>query len=258
MIGYTKGDSGPWISPSYVALTNRSAPDISGADVILYNNTNIDTAQKWWNNVDRYLAEGTQGFNKNQITTYVGADKKTHVSSFIAYVYECNPNRTDCLIFSSIKRDGKAWILHSTVYDQSDSFPFDHDVSCKVTRIRSEDGKNVYKFYVMLQDKADPTKFVKTVLCEDKWEYDPAIAPDNVGVYQPEYERFEKDRSEIYNNSPASLTRYISKFGDKYVKTIDGTFIKVSDLYTGQSSDNKGLLFRAANFHSVKLYNTNK
>ena len=258
VVGYTEGTDGPWIHPSYVALTNRNASYISGFDVILYNNTNDTAAQKWWNNVDRYLAEDTQGFNKKQITTYVGADGKTHVSSFIAYVYERDPNRTDCLIFSPTKKDGEDWILHSTDYGQSDPFIFEHDESCKVTRIRSEDGKNVYKFYVMLQDKADPTKFVKTVLCEDKWEYDPAIAPDNVGVYQPEYKRFEKDRLEIYNNNPAPLTMYISKFGDKYVKTIDGTFIKVSDLYTGRSSDNKGLLFRAANFHSVKLYNTNK
>ena len=108
----------------------------------------------------------------------------------------------------------------------------------------------------MLQDKADPTKFVKTVLCEDKWEYDPALAPGNGGVYQPENKRFEE--SFMGDPMPASLGRHISKFSDKYVKTIDGTFIKVSDLYTDRSSDNKGLLFRAANFHSVKLYNTNK
>ena len=259
VVAYKGSDSGSWMDPSHVALTNRKAPNISGADVILYNNTNDDTAQKWWNNVDSYLAERKRGFNKKQITTYVDADGKTHVSSFIAYVYECDPNRTDCLLFYPTTKDGEEWILHSIVYDQSDSFPFDHDVSCKVTRIRSEDGKNVYKFYVMLQDEADPTKFVKTVLCEDKWEYDPAIAPDNVGVYQPEYKRFEKDRLGTYNNNPASLIKYIiSKFGGKYVKTIGGTFIKVSDLYTGRSSDDKGLLFRAANFHSVKLYNTNK
>ena len=254
VVAYEGSGSGPWISPSYVALTNRKAPSISGSDVILYNNTNGIAAQNWWNNVDRYFVEDTQGFNKNQVTTYVGADNQTHVSSFIAYVYECDPNRTDCLIFYTIKRAGKDWILHSTVYDQSDPFIFEHDESCKVTRIRSEDGKNVYKFYVMLQDKADPTKFVKTVLCEDKWEYDPAIAPDNGGVYQPEYKRFEEDF--IGQFMPASLSKYISKFGDKYVKTIDGKFIKVSDLYTGRSSN--ALLFRAANFHSVKLYNTNQ
>ena len=254
VVAYEGGNSGPWISPSYVALTNRKASSISGSDVILYNNTNSIAAQNWWNNVDRYFVEDTQGFNKKQVTTYVGADNQTHVSSFIAYVYECDPRRTDCLIYSTIKRAGKDWILHSTVYDQSDSFPFEHDESCKVTRIRSEDGKNVYKFYVMLQDKADPTKFVKTVLCEDKWEYDPAIAPDNGGVYQPEYKRFEE--AFIGQFMPATLSRYISKFSDKYVKTIDGKFIKVSDLYTGRSSN--ALLFRAANFHSVKLYNTNQ
>lgn len=254
VVVYEGPDSGPWITPSYVALTNRKA-SISGSDVILYNDTNVTAAQNWWNNVDRYFAEDTQGFNKRQVTTYVGADKKTHVSSFSAYVYECVPNRNDCLIFSADRKDDKKdWTLHSTVYDQSDSFPLDHDVSCKVTRIRSEDGKNVYKFYVMLQDKADPTKFVKTVLCEDKWEYDPDIAPNNDGVYQPEYKRFEEDFMGQY--MPASLSRYISKFSDKYVKTMDGKFIKVSDLYTGRSSN--VLLFRAANFHSVKLYNTNK
>ena len=253
VIGYTEGTSSPWINPSHVALTNRNAPYISGYDVILYNNTNDDAKQKWWDNVDRYLAEDKQGFNKNQITTYAGADKQTHVSSFIAYVYECDPNRTDCLIFSTTKKDGEGWIPHSTVYDQSDSFPFEHDESCKVTRIGSEDGKNVYKFYVMLQDKADPTKFVKTVLCEDKWEYDPDIAPDNGGVYQLENKRFEDF---IGPFMPAPLSRYISKFSDKYVKTIDGKFIKVSDLYTGRGSN--ALLFLAANFHSVKLYNTNQ
>ena len=253
VIAYEGTDSGSWIYLSHVALANRNTPPIS-ADVILYNDTNDDAAQKWWNNVDRYLAENAQGFNKKQVTTYVGADNKTHVSSFIAYVYECDPNRTDCLIFSPTKKAGDYWTLHSTDYDQSDSFPFDHDVSCKVTRIRSEDGKNVYKFYVMLQDKADPTKFVKTVLCEDKWEYDPDIAPNNDGVYQPEYKRFEEGFIGQY--MPASLSRYISKFSDKYVKTMDGKFIKVSDLYTGRSSNS--LLFRAANFHSVKLYNTNK
>lgn len=255
VVVYEGSGSGPWIRPSYVALTNRKAPSISGHDVILYNNTDDTTAQNWWDNVDRYFAEDTQGFNKRQVTTYVGADKQTHVSSFIAYVYECDPNRTDCLIFSADRKDDKEdWILQSTVYDQSDSFPFEHDESCKVTRIISEDGKNVYKFYVMLQDKADPTKFVKTVLCEDKWEYDPAIAPNNDGVYQPEYKRFEEGFIGQY--MPASLSRYISKFSDKYVKTMDGKFIKVSDLYTDRSSNS--LLFRAANFHSVKLYNTNK
>ena len=105
----------------------------------------------------------------------------------------------------------------------------------------------------MLQDKADPTKFVKTVLCEDKWEYDPDIAPDNGGVYQLENKRFEDF---IGPFMPAPLSRYISKFSDKYVKTIDGKFIKVSDLYTGRGSN--ALLFLAANFHSVKLYNTNQ
>lgn len=255
VVVYEGSGSGPWITPSYVALTNRKASTINGHDVILYNDINVNATQNWWNNVDRYFAEGTQGFNNRQVTTYVGTDEKTHVSSFSAYVYECDPNRNDCLIFSADRKDDKEdWTLHSTVYDQSDSFPLDHDVSCKVTRIRSEDGKNVYKFYVMLQDKADPTKFVKTVLCEDKWEYDPAIAPDNGGVYQPGNKRFEEDFIGQY--MPASLSRYISKFSDKYVKTMDGKFIKVSDLYTGRSSN--ALLFRAANFHSVKLYNTNK
>lgn len=254
VVVYKGSGSGPWITPGYVALTNRKA-SINGSDVILYNDTNATAAQNWWNNVDRYFAEDTQGFNKYQVTTYVGADKKIHVSSFSAYVYECVPNRDDCLIYSTDRKDDKEdWTLHSTVYGQSDSFPLDHDVSCKVTRIRSEDGKNVYKFYVMLQDKADPTKFVKTVLCEDKWEYDPDIAPNNDGVYQPEYKRFEEDFIGQY--MPASLSRHISKFSDKYVKTMDGKFIKVSDLYTGRSSN--VLLFRAANFHSVKLYNTNK
>lgn len=254
VVAYKGPESGPWISPSYVALTNRKAHSISGFDAILYNDAN-DTAvaQKWWNSVDRYFDEDTQGFNKTQVTTYVDTNGKTHVSSFSAYVYECDPRRDDCLIYSTIKRDGKDWILHSIVYDQSDSFPFEHDESCKVTRIRSEDGKNVYKFYVMLQDKADPTKFVKTVLCEDKWEYDPDIAPNNDGVYQPEYKRFEEGFIGQY--MPATLSRYISKFSNKYVKTTKGKFIKVSDLYTGRSSNS--LLFRAANFHSVKLYNTN-
>lgn len=253
VVAYKGSDHGPWICPNYVALTNRKAPSISGYDVILYNDTNDTAAQKWWNNVDRYFVEDTQGFNKSQVTTYVGANGKTHVSSFIAYVYECDPRRNDCRIFSTIKRDGKDWILESTVYGQSELFVFEHDESCKVTRIRSEDGKNVYKFYVMLQDKTDPTKFVKTILCEDKWEYDPAIAPDNAGVYQPEYKRFEEDFIGQY--MPATLSRHISKFSDKYVKTMDGKFIKVSDLYTGRGSNS--LLFRAANFHSVKLYNTN-
>ena len=256
VICYTKGSDGTWIQPSYVALTSRKAPYISDCDVILFNNTNGTTAQNWWNNVDSYLVEDTQGFNKERITTYVGTDNKTHVSSFIAYVYKCGLNRTDCLIFSNIEEDGEDWILHSTDYGQSGSVRFEHDEGCKVTRIRSEDGKYAYKFYVMLQDEADPTKFVKTVLCEDKWEYDPAIAPDNVGVYQPENKRFEE--SFMGSFMPTSLSSHISKFSDKYVKTEDGKFIKVSDLYTGRSNENKGLLFRAANFHSVKLYNTNK
>lgn len=249
---YIGPESGPWITPSHVALTSRKAPSFSDSDVILFNGT---ATQKWWDNVDYYFAEQTKGFDTRCVNTYVGTNGKMHVSSFIAYVYEVRDG--DCRIFSATKKAGEDWILYSTVYGQSDSFIFEHDESCKVTRIRSEDGKNVYKFYVMLQDKADPTKFVKTVLCEDKWEYDPAIAPDNGGVYQPEYKRFEKDLIETYN--PAPLSRYISKFGDKYVKTIDGKFIKVSDLYTDWNrTDNKGLLFRAANFHSVKLYNTNK
>ena len=253
VICYIGTASGSWINPGYVALTSRKAPSISGSDVILYNDTNVTAAQKWWNNVDRYFANQSEGFNARYVTTYVGTDDKPHVSSFIAYVYECEAGRNDCLIFSSTEKDGKDWILHSTAYGQSDPFIFEHDESCKVTRIRSEDGKNVYKFYVMLQDKADPTKFVKTVLCEDKWEYDPAIAPNNDGVYQPEDKRFEDF---IGPFMPASLSRYISKFSDKYVKTIDGKFIKVSDLYTGR--DSNALLFLAANFHSVKLYNTNK
>lgn len=254
VVAYEGGYSGLWISSNLVALANRKAPSINVGDVILYNSTNVAAVQKWWNNVDHYLAEDTQGFNKNQTTTYVGANNETHVSSFIAYVYECDPNGSDYRIFSPTKKAGKDWILQSTVYDQSDSFPFEHDASCKVTRIRSEDGKNVYKFYVMLQDKDDPTKFVKTVLCEDKWEYDPDISPNNNGVYQPEDKRFEAGFIGQY--MPASLSRYISKFSDKYVKTMDGEFIKVSDLYTGRGSN--VLLFRAANFHSVKLYNTNK
>lgn len=258
VISYIGSGASSWIDPSYVALTNRKALSFNGYDVILYNNTSDTTAQKWWNTVDSYLVNNTPGFNKNQATTYVGTDKKTHVSSFIAYVYECDPNRTDCLIFSADRKDGKKdWILHSTAYDQTGTFPFEHDKSCKVTRIRSEDGKNVYKFYVMLQDEADPDKFVKTVLCEDKWEYDPTIAPNNDGVYRPEFNRFEKDRIDEHNH-PAMLSNYISKFIDKYVRTSSGKFIKVSDLYTGHSSGDKGLLFRAANFHSVKLYNTNK
>lgn len=255
VVAYEGYDPDSWIDPSYVALTNRNAsPIIDSADVILYNNIDADAAKKWWNNVDRYLAKDAHGFNKTQITTYVGDDGQTHVSSFKAYVYECKPNRTDCLIFSTTKKAGEGWILYSTDYGQSDSFIFEHDESCKVTRIRSEDGKNVYKFYVMLQDKTDPTKFVKTVLCEDKWEYDPDIAPNNDGVYQPEYKRFEADFIGQY--MPASLSRYISKFSDKYVKTMDGKFIKVSDLYTDRGSN--VLLFRAANFHSVKLYNNNQ
>ena len=245
----TSSDAGTWIDPSYVALTSRKLPPFSDSDIILFNEV---ATQNWWDMVDHYFANQTQGFNARYVTTYVGTDGKTHVSSFIAYVYEVRDG--DCRIFSTTKKAGKDWILYSTVYDQSDSIVFEHDESCKVTRIRSEDGKNVYKFYVMLQDKADPTKFVKTVLCEDKWEYDPDIAPDNRGVYQPEYKRFEEDF--IGPFMPASLSRYISKFSDKYVKTMDGKFIKVSDLYTGRSSNS--LLFRAANFHSVKLYNTNK
>lgn len=235
---------------SNITLVSRKAPYFASIDAM----ASLISQQNWWDNVDYYFANQSEGFNKYYVTTYVGADKKTHVSSFSAYVYECGAGKNDCLIYSTTKKDGKDWILHSTVYGQSDSFPLDHDVSCKVTRIRSEDGKNVYKFYVMLQDKADPTKFVKTVLCEDKWEYDPGIAPNNDGVYQPENKRFEEDFIGQY--MPASLSRHISKFSDKYVKTMDGKFIKVSDLYTGRSSN--VLLFRAANFHSVKLYNTNK
>ena len=251
VVGYTEGPSGSWINSRYVALTSRKAPSFISSDVILANGT---AKQKWWDNVDYHYVNQSEGFNKSRITTYVGDDKKTHVSSFIAYVYEYNPNRTDYLIFSTTKKAGKDWILHSTDYGQSNSFIFEHDESCKVTRIGSEDGKNVYKFYVMLQDKADPTKFVKTVLCEDKWEYDPTIAHGNGGVYQPENKRFEEGFMGTF--MPASLSKHISKFDSKYVKTIDGTFIKVSDLYTGRGSNS--LLFRAANFHSVKLYNTNK
>ena len=254
VICYTATGTGSWINPSYVALTSRKAPSFSKSDVILYNGT---ATQNWWNSVDNYFVEQTKGFNVRQVYTYAGTDRKTHISSFIAYVYECEAGRDDCLIFSATKKAGEDWILHSTAYGQSDSFIFEHDESCKVTRIRSEDGKNVYKFYVMLQDKADPTKFVKTVLCEDKWEYDPAIAPGNGGVYQPEHKRFEKDL--IGTRDPVPLIRYISKFSDKYVKTINGKFIKVADLYTDwNSTSDKGLLFRAANFHSVKLYNTNQ
>ena len=254
VICYTATGAGSWINPSYVALTSRKAPSFSNSDVILYNGT---ATQNWWNSVDNYFVEQTKGFNVRQVYTYAGTDRKTHVSSFIAYVYECEAGRNDCLIFSATKKAGEDWILYSTAYGQSDSFIFEHDESCKVTRIRSEDGKNVYKFYVMLQDKADPAKFVKTVLCEDKWEYDPAIAPGNGGVYQPEHKRFEKDL--IGTRDPAPLIRYISKFSDKYVKTINGKFIKVADLYTDwNSTSDKGLLFRAANFHSVKLYNTNQ
>lgn len=256
-----------WKKPNYVALTNRKAPSFDDADVIYYtaddtddtdnaNDTADTAAQNWWNNVDSYFVEGTPGFNKNYVTTYVDTNEKTHVSSFIAYVYECDPSGTNCLISSATKKDEtKGWILESPDHGLSDSFPFEHDESCKVTRIKSEDGKNVYKFYVMLQDKTDPTKFVKTVLCEDKWEYDPTIAPDNVGVYQPKNNRFEEDRIGQY--MPAMLSDYISNFSDKYVKTkTTGEFIKVSDLYTGRRYN--CLLFRAANFHSVKLYNTNK
>lgn len=254
VICYRGTDSGSWIYPSLVALTSRKAPFFSESDVILYNGS---ATQNWWNSVDKYFAEHTKGFNVHQAYAYEGTDSKTHVSSFKAYVYECEAGRSDCLIFSTTKKDGEDWILYSNVYDQSDLFILEHDESCKVTRIKSEDGKNVYKFYVMLQDKADPTKFVKTVLCEDKWEYDPAIAPGNGGVYQPEHKRFEKDL--IGTRDPAPLIRYISKFSDKYVKTINGEFIKVADLYTDwNSTSDKGLLFRAANFHSVKLYNTNR
>ena len=51
------------------------------------------------------------------------------------------------------------------------------------------------------------------------------------------------------------------KLSDKKKKkvnqyTIDGKFIKVPDLFTGRGSN--ALLFLAANFHSVKLYNTNQ
>ena len=247
------GESGNDIWGRYVALVSRKAPYFAPIDAM---GSRIDfDAQQWWDNVDYYFVNQSDGFNPYYATTYVSTDdKKKHVSSFSAYVYECEAGKNDCRIYSTTKKDGEGWILYSTVYDQSDSFIFEHDESCKVTRIRSEDDKNVYKFYVMLQDKADPTKFVKTVLCEDKWEYDPAIAPGNGGVYQPEYKRFDEDF--IGPFMPASLSRYISKFGDKYVKTIDGKFIKVSDLYTSRSSN--GFLFRAANFHSVKLYNTNK
>ena len=242
------GEPGSTIWGRSITLVIRKAPYFVAPNDVL----SMNSMQKWWDNVDYHYAEQSEGFNPYYVTTYKGTDKQTHVSSFAAYVYEAGND--DCLIYSTTKKSGKDWILESTDYGQSDSFIFDHDESCKVTRIRSEDGKNVYKFYVMLQDKADPTKFVKTVLCEDKWEYDPAIAPDNAGVYQPEYKRFEEDF--IGQFMPASLSRYISKFSDKYVKTIDGKFIKVSDLYTGRSSN--ALLFRAANFHSVKLYNTNQ
>ena len=248
---YIGNDFDSWIVSNHVALTSRRAPSFSNSDVIISNG---DATQNWWDHVDDYLVKHTAGFNASHVTTYVGTDDKTHVSSFIAYVYEVRDG--NCHIFSTNKKAGEDWILHFTVYDQSDLFTLEHDESCKVTRIRSEDGKNVYKFYVMLQDKTDPSKFVKTVLCEDKWEYDPAIAPANGGVYQPEYKRFEKDIIESYN--PAPLVRYISKFSDKYVKTSLGEFIRVSDLYTDRNSSDKGLLFRAANFHSVKLYNTNK
>ena len=235
------------------ALVSRKAPHfVSSTDVMIESSQS--SIQQWWNNVDYHFVNQSKGFNKYYVTTYVDTKRQTHVSSFAAYVYERDPRRNDCLIYSTIKRAGEDWILESIDYGLSDTFQFEHDESCKVTRIRSEDGKNVYKFYVMLQDKADPTKFVKTVLCEDKWEYDPTIAPDNGGVYQPAYKRFETDF--IGPFMPASLSMYISNFSDKYVKTIDGRFIKVSDLYTGRSSNS--LLFRAANFHSVKLYNTDK
>lgn len=245
-----------WIDSSYVALTNRKAPHFNNYDYISYDGNKGITAQEWWSKVDRYFVEDI-GINTSQITTYVGTDDRPHVSSFIAYVYECDPNRTDCLIYSTTKKDekDKKWTMHFIDRGQSDTSPFEHDENCKVTRIISEDGKNVYKFYVMLQDKADPKKFVKTVLCEDKWEYDPTIAPNNDGVYQPGNKRFEEDRIDEHNH-PAMLSDYISNFSDKYVKTMDGKFIKVSDLYTGR--DSNALLFRAANFHSVKLYNTNK
>lgn len=250
------GGSGSVSWGTWLALASRKAPHFvpNDNDVIPSDHSFNFDIQNWWNHVDDHYANKSEGFNTYHITTYVaGAERKIKVTSFTAYVYERDPGRDDYLIYSTDKKTSGDWILESTVYDQSDSFPFEHDESCKVTRIRSEDGKNVYKFYVMLQDKADPTKFVKTVLCEDKWEYDPAIAPDNGGVYQPVYKRFEEDIIGQY--MPASLSRYISKFSDKYVKTMDGKFIKVSDLYTGRSSNS--LLFRAANFHSVKLYNTN-
>lgn len=245
------GESGsvPWGNGN-ITLVSRKAPYFASIDAMV----SLISQQNWWDNVDYYFANQSEGFNTYYTTTYVGTDGKTHVSSFSAYVYECGAGKNDCRIYSTTKKDGKDWILESTVYGQSDSFIFEHDESCKVTRTISEDGKNVYKFYVMLQDKTDPTKFVKTVLCEDKWEYDPTIAPDNGGVYQPENKRFEEDFIGQY--MPASLSRYISKFSDKYVKTMDGKFIKVFDLYTGRRSN--ALLFRAANFHSVKLYNTNK
>lgn len=235
-----------------VTLAIRKAPYLTSNDAVIESSQS--STQQWWNNVDYHFVNQSEGFNRYYVTTYVDTDKQTHVSSFAAYVYERDPRRDDCRIYSTIKRAGGDWILESIDYGLSDTFPFEHDESCKVTRIRSEDGKNVYKFYVMLQDKTDPTKFVKTVLCEDKWEYDPTIAPNNDGVYQPECKRFEADFIGQY--MPASLSGYISKFSGKYVKTIDGKFIKVSDLYTDRSSNT--LLFRAANFHSVKLYNTNK
>ena len=239
-----------WGEPN-ITLVSRKAPYFAPQTDVL---TNGISEQKWWDNVDYHFVNQSEGFNTYYTTTYISTGgKKIHVSSFSAYVYECKPGKDDCLIYSTTKKDGEGWILYSTDYGQSDPFIFEHDESCKVTRIRSEDGKNVYKFYVMLQDKADPTKFVKTVLCEDKWEYDPAIAPGNGGVYQPENKRFEDF---IGPFMPAPLSRYISKFSGKYVKTIDGKFIKVSDLYTDRGSN--ALLFLAANFHSVKLYNTNQ
>ena len=245
------GESGSTIwGGKNIALASRKAPYFAPQTDVMANEI---STQKWWDNVDYHFANHSGGFSTYYVDTYVSTDRKTHVSSFSAYVYECEAGRDDCLIYSTTKKAGKDWILSSTDYGQSDPCIFEHDESCKVTRIRSEDGKNVYKFYVMLQDKADPTKFVKTVLCEDKWEYDPAIAPGNGGVYQPENKRFEDF---IGPFMPASSSRYISKFDDKYVKTIDGKFIKVSDLHTGRGSN--ALLFLAANFHSVKLYNTNQ
>lgn len=238
-------------SSTTVALANRKASSSVYPSVIYHDN---DT-QLWWESVDRLYKAEAEGFTKTYSSVYQGDDGEMHVSSFIAYVYESVNN--DIRIYSTTENSGSDWILDSTDYGQSDLEEFEHDESCKVTRIKSGDGKNVYKFYVMLQDEADPTKFVKTLLVEDKWEYDPDIASNTHGVYQPDYKRFEKDIADQYD--PAKLTRCMSKFSDKYVKTTSGEFIKVSNLYTARhTSDLRGLLYRAANFHSVKLYNTNQ